>query len=133
MAKSIQQQIDAGVREALARLGFNVSPAVPDGPDPNFIAHGSPEHAQFIGLKVVEDSDDPTGFVTYASNDTTYRLEDELGVLAHYPGVDPEKAALMVLRQKVSELEAGEPKAPANAPSLWQPVDQYTVLVGGGQ
>ena len=132
MAESLQQKIDAGVRDALARLGLSLPGPVQDDDKVNFIGFGSPEHRQFLGLIVVDKDDDPTGFVTYTSKgtETTYRLEDELGVLMHHPGVDPDKAALMVLRGKVSVFESGEPEAPANAPLLWTPVDQFTVLVG---
>jgi hypothetical protein len=135
--ESLQDQIDAGVRAALARLGITIPVAASDDPteQPGYIAHGSPEHAQFLGLVVVDDDDDPTGFVTYESRETgrTFRLEDELGAVAHYPGVDPDKAALMLLRGKVNVLEGGPPEAPANTPSMWTPVDQYTVLVGGSR
>ena len=132
MAKSLQQQIDAGVREALARFGMQLPGTVAQDDEVNFIGFGSPEHRQFLGLIVVDEDDDPTGFVTFTSKETgtTYRLEDELGVLMHHPGVDPDKAALMVLRGKVSVFESGEPEAPANAPLLWQPVDRFTVSVG---
>lgn len=132
MATKLQQQIDAGVRDALARLGLQLPGATVQAEQTDYIAFGSDEHRQFLGLAIVDENDDPTGFVTYTSKETgtTYRLEDELGVLAHYPSADPEKAALMVLRQKVNVLESGEPEPPANAPSLWQPVDQFAVLIG---
>jgi hypothetical protein len=133
MAKSLQQQIDAGVREALARLGLQLPGAVEQDDEINIIPFGSPGHRQFLGLIIVDEDDDPTGFVTYTSKETgtTYRLEDELGVLMHHPGVDPDKAALMVLRGKVNVFESDGSEVPANAPLLWQPVDQFTVLVGG--
>ena len=132
MTTKLQKQIDAGVRDALARLGIQLPGTAAQVEQTDHIAFGSDEHRQFLGLAVVDENDDPTGFVTYASKEsgTTYRLEDELGVLALYPGVDPEKAALMVLRQKVNVLESGEPQPPANAPNLWQPVDKFAVLIG---
>ena len=133
MATKLQQQIADGVREALAQLGIQLpGVAQQDEEQLNYIGFGSDEHRAFLGLAIVDENDDPTGFVTYTSKETdvTYRLEDELGVVSHYPGVDPDKAALMVLRQKVNELEGGEPKAPANAPGLWQPVDQFAVPIG---
>ena len=133
MATKLQQQIDAGVRAALAQLGIQLPGATQqDEEQLNFIGFGSDEHRVFLGLTIVDENDDPTGFVTYTSKETnvTYRLEDELGVLVHYPGVDPGKAALMVLRQKVSTLESGEPQPPANSPSLWQPVDQFARPIG---
>ena len=130
----LQNEIEAGVRRVLAGMGISIpTPPASDQDHPSYIAHGSAEHAQFMGLVIVDEGDDPTGFVTYTSKDTerTYRLEDEMIALTHYPGNDPEKAALMVLRQKVNELETGQPEAPANAPDLWEPVDKYTVLVRG--
>ena len=123
------------LREELDRLKAMLGLAPSGGPESqiNHMEHGSDEHAQFLGLVVVDDDDDPTGFTTYLSKQTgrLFRLEDELGAVAHYPGVDPDKAALMLLRGKVNVLESGPPEAPPNTPSLWQPVDQYTVLVGG--
>jgi hypothetical protein len=135
MTKNLQREIDTGVRRVLASLGIRVPAGEPSDPteDVNYIGHGTPEHARFIGLITVDENDDPTGFITYVSQGVTYRLEDEMTVLSHYPNADPEKAALMVLRQKVNEFEAGEPEAPDNAPNLWQPVDKFTVLVGGGR
>lgn len=102
---------------------------------PDYIEHGSPEHVTFVGLKVVTEGDDTTGFTLYTSKESgvTYRLEDEIGILTHFPGVDPDKAALLALRQKVNEVESGVPPIPERAPSLWQPVDQYTVPIAGGR
>jgi hypothetical protein len=132
MKGNLQSEIEAGVRQALASLGI-VLPSQPasDQDHPSYVAFGSPEHAQFLGLVSVNEGDDTTGFVTYTSQATgkTYRLEDELGVLAHYPSTDPAKAALVVLRQKVNVLESGKPEVPANAPKLWEPVDRYATLV----
>lgn len=115
-------------------LGLGPSPSDDPADDPNFIAHGSPEHVQFIGLKVVEEGDDTTGYVVFESQETgaTYRLEDEMGILTHFPGVDPDKAVILALRQKVNVIEAGEPTAPARTPSLWQPINKYVTLTVGG-
>lgn len=115
-----------------ALLGIGAPTPSGDPKDrPDYIEHGSPKHAQFLGLVLVDEADDPTGYVTYQSRDTgrTYRLADEIGVLTHYPGTDPAQAALMILRQKIGELESGKPQAPANAPSMWVPVDQFTTQI----
>jgi len=97
----------------------------------DFMAFGSDEHRRFLGLVIVDETDDPTGYTVYKSQESgiTYRLEDEIGVVSLYPAMDPDKAAVIVLRQKINELEGGPPPVPDNAPSLWQPVDQYTVPV----
>lgn len=131
--RQLQGEIEAGVRRVLAGMGIAM-PAPPASEErTDYIKHGSAEHAQFLGLVIVDEGDDPTGFVTYTSKDTerTYRLEDEMIALTHYPSADPEKAALMVLRQKVNELEAGKPEAPSNAPDLWEPVDKFATLLSG--
>ncbi|MCJ7555941.1 MAG: hypothetical protein MUP90_03380, partial [Gammaproteobacteria bacterium] len=47
------------------------------------------------------------------------RLEDEVTPFMSY--ADPAKIAKLVLRQKVSEFQAGAPQVPANAPSRWTP------------
>ena len=128
---SLSEQVKE-LRDLLASHGI-VMPGERNQPEmrTDYIAFGSDEHRQFLGLVVVDDGDDPTGYTTYKSQSSgiTYRLEDEIGAVYHYPGMDPEKAALIVLRQKINELEGGVPEPPANAPSLWQPVDQYTTLV----
>jgi hypothetical protein len=131
MARNLQEQIDAGVRNALAAMGFTMPGQQRSTKRTDFIAFGSDEHRRFLGLVVVDEDDDPTGYTTYKSPESgiTYRLEDEIGVVGMYPGVDPDKAAILVLRQKINELEGGAPSPPENAPSLWQPIDEHTVLV----
>lgn len=123
-AKDLQAQIDAGVREALSKLGF--APPAPSGAtvQTDHIEFGSDEHREFLGLTLVDKDDDPTGYTTYESKETgnIYRLQDEIGVVNLYPGVDPEKATILVLRQKVNQLEGGPPEVPENAPPMWQPV-----------
>lgn len=135
MAKqTLQQQIDAGVRAALAQLGISVP--TPASADPtehlDYVSFGSERHRALLGLVEVNEGDDVAGFTTFTSLNTgkTYRLEDEIGVLAMYPGVDPEKAAVIVLRQKINELEAGEPPVFERAPKLWQPIDNATLVAG---
>ena len=109
----------------LAQVGLAVDSASSDLPEdrPDYIAHGSPEHAQFIGLVLLENPEDADGRTVYVSRQTEqmYCLEDEIGVMRFYPGVDPEKAIYTVLRQKVSAFEAGEPPIPENAPTLLVP------------
>ena len=64
------------------------------------------------------------GYVTYVGKKGHYRLEDEIAALGLVPGVDPEKAARVVLRQKVGAFESGVPKVPENAPAMFRPVVQ---------
>ena len=89
----------------------------------DYIAHGSPEHAAFIGLILIDDPEEADGRNVYTSRTTNqmYVLEDEIGILRYYPGIDPDKAANVVLRQKVSAFEAGVPPIPDRAPDMWRP------------
>jgi hypothetical protein len=102
----------------LAQLGIREAASEDPKENPNYIGFGSDAHAQFLGLVKVQEGDDLTGFETFTSQESgvTYRLEDEIGAVSLYPGLDPAKAAILVLRQKVNVLEGGEPEAPANAP-----------------
>ena len=130
--KSELSQLRDELQRLKAQLGLD-QPEARTGEDRgDYIEHGSEAHAQFLGLVIVDEDDDPTGFTLYQSKETgnTYRLVDEVNVMSHYPGNDPEKAALMVLRQKVGALESGRPEPPDNAPNMWQPVSRYIVPVG---
>lgn len=131
MAKqTLQQQIDAGVRVALARLGIVAAGPVEPGGQTDYVAFGSDRHLALLGLVKVDEGDNVQGFTTFTSPDTgdTYRLDDEMSVLSMYPGVDPEKAAVIVLRQKINVFEGGEPEPPDNAPNMWQPFDGVTMV-----
>ena len=102
------------------------APVVEAKDRPDYIAHGSPEHARFLGLVEVGDNDKAITLATYASPGTgrTFRLEDEMGAVRHYPGIDPEKAAGLVLQQKVNELET-KPTVPEDAPPMFKPAVVY--------
>jgi hypothetical protein len=126
--KDLQTQLDE-LRAMLAGLGISAPIELATRPEDraDYIAHGSPEHATFLGLIEVEDvgKAEADGYILHTSADTrtTYRLADEMSSSIHYPGVDPEKAAKALLRQKVSSFESGPPEAPADAPTMWVPVD----------
>jgi len=81
-----------------------------------------------LGLIIVPDDKiaeaEADKYILYKSRDTgiTYRLYDEITILRHYPGIDPDKAARIVLRQKIGVLESGSAKVYEGAPELWQPV-----------
>lgn len=93
----------------------------------DYVAHGSLEYAAMIGLVAVADADidqaKRDGYTIYVSPKTkqAWRLEDEIGALRFYPGVEPKQACIVVLRQKVNSLESGEPKVSANAPAMFNP------------
>ena len=92
---------------------------------PDYIAFGSARHAALLGVVEVENTDQAKkdGYTLYVSptSGKTYRLEDEMGAMHFYPGIEPKQAFLVVLRQKVSSLESGPPKVPANAPAMFAP------------
>jgi hypothetical protein len=123
--KQLQEQIDQ-LTETVRLLGGDIHlPQQERGPPPNYIEHGSDRHAQFLGLIEVPKEDleqaiETDKYVVYKcrESDRYFRLQDEIGLLRHYPGIDPEKAALVVLRQMVGSLESGKPKPPENAPTL---------------
>lgn len=131
--KQMQAQIDRLQAQIEALIGTRGTPLPPMKPTerPDYIAHGSPEHANFLGLIIVPENEIDHAredhYVLYASRDTgtTYRLLDEITILRHYPSIDPEKAALIVLRQKVGTFESGPPEPYENAPEMWQPAPAY--------
>jgi len=128
IVKDLQAQIDE-LRAELARRGIAMPAELAERPEDraDYLAFGSPEHAAFLGLVEVDDVDkaEADGYILHTSAETgkTYRLEDEMGASIHYPGIDPEKAAKGLLRQKVSSFESGSPPVPKDAPSMWEPVD----------
>lgn len=91
----------------------------------DYIEHGSDQHAIFLGLIEVQEQDKEDAnrnqYILYESPNTgkTWRLEDEISPFTAFP--NPEKIALITLRQKVSELEAGKPPIPDGAPPLLVP------------
>jgi len=84
----------------------------------DYVEWGSERHMALLGLVEVEPGDE-VDYITHASQGKTYRLEDEVTPFMGY--ADPGKIAKLVLRQKVSVFQAGAPKVPAGAPSLWTP------------
>lgn len=128
--EELQEQV-AQLVGLLAMAGIR-PPAAKDERAADYIAHGSPEHAAYIGLIELKDGDidaaEKAGYTVYVSTKTArcWRLEDEISTVRFYPGVDPAKALLMVLRQKVNALESGQPTVPPDAPAMWQPVGYAT-------
>lgn len=123
------QTLRGEIERLKSLLGLRDAPAVGRPEDrSDYIAHGSPEHAVFLGLVTVEDVEAARemGFIVYTSpeTDAIYRLDDQITPFMHYP--DPMQVAKLVLMQKVNSLESGKPEPPVNAPSMWVPIDQYT-------
>ena len=121
-----QQRLEQRIEELEQTLrSFGMTAAPPDAAErpedrADYIAFGSPEHAAFLGLIEVGETD-VDGRITHTSSNTgtTYCLEDEVTPFMTFP--DPLQIARLVLRQKVSEFEAGPPTVPANAPPMWRP------------
>ena len=115
------------LRTLLAQYGIEQAPGiVPMEDRPDYIPHGSAAHATFLGLVIMTEEDTAYHLVEFTSPRTNvaYRLEDEMGAIRHYPNIDPEKAIMLVLQQKVNELEI-LPTAPKDAPPMFQPAAVY--------
>ena len=73
------------VRELLERYGITADTKEPEKPEdrPDYIKHGSLEHARLIGLSLIDDPEQADGRTIYTSRTTgqMYCLEDEIGVL----------------------------------------------------
>ena len=122
-AKQLEKQFEAltkllaqhGIREPGAATAKSEKPA-------DFIGFGTPEHMTFIGIVEVDNIEEAEeyGYLVYRSKKTnvTYRLEDQVTPFMQFP--DPTQVARLVLRQKVSSFESGQPKVPADAPPLWR-------------
>lgn len=124
------KELEAQIRELRATMeaqGIRAPGGAPadDGPRPDYIAFGSPQHAALLGLVEVVEDEDASDYATYASpgSGKVYRLADEYEPVRLFPAMDPEKAARVVLRQKVGELEGGSPPVPGGAPAMWRPAD----------
>lgn len=74
-----------------------------------YIAHGSPEHAELLGIRKATEDDEPVVDGWALVNLTEFGPNATASFLKN------------VLRQKVSELKAGTPVVPANSPKLWRP------------
>ena len=111
--------------EYLKGMGFNPpQPQAEDVKRKDYIGFGTPEHASFLGIHLVDDEGTLVdGDITFRSSRTKdlYRLIDPIQAFIHYP--DPEQAAVLTLRQKVACFEAGPPPVPPDAPPLWVPRD----------
>lgn len=119
--KNLEKRIQQ-LEGMLARLGMAV-PREPTEKNPDYIAHGSPQHAALLGLIEVDNVAEAKkdGYITFVSPSSgkAYRLEDQITPFMSYP--DPGQVAKLVLQQKVSNFESGTPKVPADAPPLWMP------------
>jgi hypothetical protein len=124
--KELEQRV-AQLERALAMATGNVprSGRVPEAERRDYIEFGSEKHLAFLGLEKVDDvaAAEKNRYVVYTSPDTdqVYRLLDEMGAAAMLRPMDPDKAILMVLRQKVSSFESGPPKPFPGAPPRFNP------------
>ncbi len=133
MAKKLtqQQQIDA-LTALLASHGIRMpASGAPPEHAADYIKIGSDQHRQFLGLVEVDEGDDVEGYKTHKSQHSgkMYRLEDELNVVNLYPNVDPDKAAILVLKMKINDLEMEFSDPTADAPQMW---DHGDVMVTYG-
>ena len=120
--EELQAQVDA-LTKLLQQAGvLPPDPAATADPSKraDYVAFGSAAHAAFLGLVEVKAEGDAVGRNTYKSPLTgrVWMLEDEITGFIHYP--DPKQAAMLVLRQKVNELDT-PPSMPAGTPAMWQP------------
>jgi len=124
--EDLQKEI-VELRALVAQAGITARLEPAHGTD--YIAHGSTQHAAMIGLCEVDDVEQAKrdGYTIYTSPVTgkNWRLEDEIGTVHYYPGVDPQKAITLVLRQKVNVIESGKPTIPANAPQMFTGGDEW--------
>jgi len=123
--KELEQQL-AELTRLLASHGIAAPEGrEPEGPRPDYVPFGSPQHAALLGLVEVAKDEDTEGLATFTSptSNRVFRLVDENEPLRAYPAMDPDKSAKIVLRQKVNELEGGAPPVPDGAPPMWRPAD----------
>ena len=121
--KDLEKQVDELRRILEARGIAAPAPAEQEGPPPDYVPFGSARHAALLGLVEVGEDDYVEGLETFTSptSEKTFRLADENEPLRTYPAMDPQKSAQIILRQKVNELEGGQPPTPEGAPAMWRP------------
>lgn len=121
--KELEQQVRE-LQRILQLRGITTPDLAEEGPKPDHVEFGSARHAALLGLVEVADGEDVKGLTTYVSPESkrTFRLVDENEPLRAYPAMDPDKSTLILLRQKVNELESGAPPVPASAPEMWRPL-----------
>ena len=116
--EQLEQKIAQLTGMLQARGMFPPAMARTDKERADYVEWGSERHMALLGLVKAEPGDE-ADYITHAANGETFRLEDEVTPFMSF--ADPGKIAKLVLRQKVSEFQAGAPKVPAGAPSLWTP------------
>lgn len=133
--KELEQKV-AQLEQLLAAHGIVAAPARSRKPEDqaDYIKFGSDKHLAFLGLKLVQDLEqaekDRYTVYTSAESGKAYRLIDEMQAALALRPMDPDKAILMVLRQKVSAFESGEPQPFPGAPLRFIPPGdpEYTRL-----
>ena len=124
--KELEQRIAELERALAMATGGPPQPRrIPEKERLDYIPHGSDKHLTFLGLVRVDDVEEAerNRYVVYRSPDSgqAYRLLDEMSAAQVMRPMDPDKGILMVLRQKVSAFESGEPKPFPGAPPRFNP------------
>lgn len=86
---------------------------------PDYIAHGSDEHAAFLGLREVKKDADVTPYAE-APNGKYYTLMDK----TIFGTAVRSEFLQAFLEQRVNELQA--PTVPPEAPPMWRPTEAPT-------
>jgi hypothetical protein len=121
MAKKTVAELEAEVAE-LRDLVNRMAGRVPRTEDldaedrPDYIPHGSPEHAAFLGLREVDEGDEVAP-KTEGPDGKHYTLSDKT---AFGMAVRPEFLQA-ILEQRAGELTG--PKVPDYAPPMWRPTE----------
>lgn len=123
----------AQLEALLAQMGVTLPTGpVDDTERPDYIGFGTPKHQAFLGLETVEDvpAAKADGYTVLKGRETdqNYRLVDEMGAVQMMRPIDPDKAVLLVLRQKINTFEAGTPEPPEGAPAIFRPPGMRLIL-----
>ena len=119
-------QLERALAAATSGAGTQRQPVrLPEKERRDYVPFGSDGHRAFLGLELVDDVEEAKAnlFAVYKSPDTGkhYRLVDEMQAVQTMRPMDPDKAILMVLRQKVTAFESGEPQPFPGAPPRFDP------------
>lgn len=120
---SIEAQVRAEVSRILASMGLAApaSPSTDPTERPDYIAHGSEAHARLIGLEPAQDGDKELYAILEDAQGRAWRLYDKIAALRNLPGIDPDKAEVIMLRMLVGELNQGAPPVYDGAPQMFNP------------
>ena len=118
-------QLEQLLAEALGTGTRQQTRRVPEEERLDHVPFGSDKHLAFLGLDKVDDVAEAQKslYVVHTSPESgdSYRLTDEMQAVQAMRPMDPDKAILMVLRQKVAAFESGTPKPFPGAPPRFNP------------